>query len=40
MLFCARYANRVDDGVILLRKNCAQIEFETPIPNMADDRWT
>src|SRR5438309_4745702 len=35
----ARRANRVDHGVILLRENCAQIEFETRIRDIADDRW-
>jgi hypothetical protein len=35
----ARCAKRGDDEFILLRENCAQIEFETRVCNIADDRW-
>src|SRR6266850_431195 len=37
MLFCAGGANGVDDRVVLMRKDRAQIEFERFVPDITDD---
>jgi len=38
--FGACCPNRVNHGVILLPENCAQIELETRVRDIADDWWT
>ncbi len=36
---CARRANGVDDEIVLMGKNGAQVEFEPAIADVANDRW-
>src|SRR5678815_5302055 len=38
--FGARTANCLNQQVVLVWKNCAQIDFEAVICNMTDQRWS